>query len=104
VWVDEQKMFQPFSSVIDRGQPVAQSRPPLQAVHTTPAVEENVPMLVKLLRAAHKVGPAEEQALKNQLLLYPDVALADLVLRAGYVTEAELKSLQLAEYWLTPSK
>lgn len=36
--------------------------------------------------------------------LYPDIPLIDLVLQAGYVTEPELKSLQLAEYLLSQNK
>jgi hypothetical protein len=35
---------------------------------------------------------------------FPDVPVADLVLSAGYVTESEMKSLQLAEFLLSQGK
>lgn len=67
-------------------------------------MEERLPMLIDLLKAAQIIGPAEAQALKNQMKLYPDIALVDLILQAGYVTDLEMKSLQLAEYLLTSGK
>lgn len=69
-----------------------------------PAVEERLPMLIDLLKASGIIGSAEVQALKNQMSLYPDVTLVDLVLQAGYVTDLEMKSLQLAEYLLTSGR
>lgn len=71
---------------------------------TTQPLQETVPMLIDLLKQAQFIGPAEVQALKNQMGLYPDIPLVDLVLQAGYVTDLEMKSLQLAEYLLTSGK
>jgi len=71
---------------------------------TTQPLLESVPMLIDLLKQAQFIGPAEVQALKNQMNLYPDISLVDLVLQAGYVTDPEMKSLQLAEYLLTSQK
>lgn len=71
---------------------------------TTQPLLESVPMLIDLLKQAQFIGPAEVQALKNQMNLYPDISLVDLVLQAGYVTDPEMKSLQLAEYLLTSNK
>ncbi len=66
-----------------------------------PAVEEPIiklPQLVHLMEQAQIIGPTEVLALTNQTKLAPEVPIEDLILSAGYVTEAELKSLQLAEY------
>lgn len=71
---------------------------------TTQPLQESVPMLIDLLKQAQFIGPAEVQALKNQMNLYPDIPLVDLVLQAGYVTDPEMKSLQLAEYLLSANK
>lgn len=71
---------------------------------TTQPMLETVPMLIDLLKQAQFIGPAEVQALKNQMNLYPDISLVDLVLQAGYVTDPEMKSLQLAEFLLTSNK
>ncbi len=82
---------------------VAPEPQPVQMVTTQP-MQEAVPMLIDLLKQAQFIGPAEVQALKNQMQLYPDIPLVDLVLQAGYVTDPEMKSLQLAEYLLTSGK
>ena len=71
---------------------------------TTQPMEEKLPMLIELMKEAQFIGPAEVQALKNQMSLYRDIPLIDLVLQAGYVTEPQMKSLQLAEYLLTTQK
>jgi hypothetical protein len=52
------------------------------------------------MKEAQFVGAAEVQALTNQMRSFPDVSLAELVLSAGYVTESEMASLQLAEILL----
>ncbi len=71
---------------------------------TTQPLQETLPMLIDLLKQAQFIGPAEVQALKNQMSLYPDIPLVDLVLQAGYVSDLEMKSLQLAEYLLSSGK
>jgi hypothetical protein len=76
---------------------------PVQMI-TTQTLQETLPMLIDLLKAAQFIGPAEVQALKNQMNLYRDIPLVDLVLQAGYVTDPEMKSLQLAEYLITSGK
>lgn len=76
---------------------------PVQMVTTQP-LQETLPMLIDLLKQAQFIGPAEVQALKNQMSLYPDIPLVDLVLQAGYISDLEMKSLQLAEYLLTSGK
>ncbi|MBX9940236.1 MAG: hypothetical protein K2Y32_13330 [Candidatus Obscuribacterales bacterium] len=73
-------------------------------VTTQPIVQQPLPMLVELLKEAHFIGAAEVQALTNQMRSFPDVPLADLILSAGYVTDSEMKSLQLAEYLLSQGK
>ena len=73
-------------------------------VTTQPIVHQPLPMLVELMKEAQFIGAAEVQALTNQMRSFPDVALADLVLSAGYVTDSEMKSLQLAEYLLSQGK
>lgn len=76
---------------------------PAQMV-TTQQIDDTLPKLIELMKAAQFTGPAEVQALINQMNLYPDIPLKDLVLQAGYVTEPELRSLELAEYLLTQGK
>ncbi|MBK7748298.1 MAG: hypothetical protein IPP57_27395 [Candidatus Obscuribacter sp.] len=76
-------------------------RPPQPLMVTTqPIVHQPLPMLVELMKEAQFVGAAEVQALTNQMRSFPDVSLAELVLSAGYVTESEMASLQLAEILL----
>lgn len=70
-------------------------------VTTQPIVHQPLPMLVELMKEAQFVGAAEVQALTNQMRSFPDVSLAELVLSAGYVTESEMASLQLAELLLS---
>lgn len=71
---------------------------------TTLPLPESAPMLIDLLEQAQFIGPAEVQALTNQMNLYPDISLVDLVLQAGYVTDSEMKSIQLAEYLISSGK
>src|SRR5690606_3767443 len=76
---------------------------PVQMVTTQP-MEEKLPMIIELLKESGFIGPAEVQALKNQMALYRDIPLHDLIMQAGYVSEPQMKSLQLAEYLLTTEK
>lgn len=78
---------------------------PSQMVRTQPIADSFVlPTLIELLKYAQIIGPAEVQALSNQMTIAPEVPLSDLVLSAGYVTESELRSLQLAEMLLSQKK
>jgi len=77
--------------------------PPPQMVRTQP-IEPTMPLLFDLLKSAQIIGPADIQALTNQMTLAPEIPLQELVLSAGYVTDQELKSLQLAEYLLSQGK
>ena len=63
-----------------------------------------LPQLVNLMEQAQIIGSAEVLALTNQSKLAPEIPIEDLILSAGYVTEAELKSLQLAEYLFRQGK
>ncbi|MCA9817275.1 MAG: hypothetical protein R3C24_08535 [Cyanobacteriota/Melainabacteria group bacterium] len=83
-------------------EPIPETQP-IQMV-TTQQIDDSLPKLIELMKNAQFTGPAEVQALLNQMKLYPDIPLIDLVLQAGYVTEPELKSLQLAEYLLSQNK
>lgn len=69
-----------------------------------PVVEERMPAVIELLKAARLIGPTEVLALKNQMRAFPEVSAVDLLLSAGYVTEAEMKSLQLGEFLLGQGK
>ena len=71
---------------------------------TQPIVPQPLPTLIELLRVAQIIAAAEVQALTNQMRSFPDVPVADLVLSAGYVTEGEMRSLQLGEYLLGQGK
>ncbi|HEY9777943.1 MAG TPA: hypothetical protein V6C81_29545 [Planktothrix sp.] len=75
----------------------------LQMVRTQP-IEDSLHILIELLKYAQIIGPAEVQALTNQMSIAPEVAVSELILSAGYVTEQEMKSLQLAEYLLSQEK
>lgn len=67
-------------------------------------LEEKLPMLIELLKYSNIIGPAEVQALLNQMQIAPEIPLVELILNAGYVTDTEMKSLQLAEYLLNQGK
>jgi hypothetical protein len=71
---------------------------------STQQITPHLPMLVQLLREAQIIGPAEVQALSNQMNIAPEIPAHELVLSAGYVTDLELKSLQLAEFLLSQGK
>ncbi len=82
----------------------ANSAPPASAEPaqvTSQPPQEAVPMLIQLLTEAQIIGAAEVQALKNQMRIYPDISLAELVLHAGYVSAPEMKNLQMAEYLIS---
>lgn len=77
---------------------------PVAVLHKTQQITPNLPPLVEMLREAQIIGPSEVQALNNQMNHAPEIPVHELVLRAGYVTDLELKSLQLAEYLLSQGK
>jgi hypothetical protein len=74
-----------------------------QMIKTEP-ITASLPPLVELLKYAQIIGPAEVQALSNQMQMAPEIPITDLVLSAGYVTEQEMKSLQLAEFLLSQGR
>lgn len=84
--------------ISERGEPTA-----VQMIRTE-QITAALPPLVELLKYAQIIGPAEVQALVNQMQLAPEIPIVDLVLSAGYVTEQEMKSLQLAEFLLSQGK
>ncbi|MBS1996521.1 MAG: hypothetical protein JSS86_09435 [Cyanobacteria bacterium SZAS LIN-2] len=67
-------------------------------------VEERLPAVIELLKAARLIGPTEVLALKNQMRAFPEVSAVDLLLSAGYVTDGEMKSVQLGEFLLGQGK
>jgi hypothetical protein len=71
---------------------------------TTQQTIQPLPTLVELLKHAQIIGAVEVQALVNQMSVAPEVPVQELVLSAGYVTDLELKSVQLAEYLLAQGK
>lgn len=89
--------------LIESPDELVQDAQPIQMV-TTQQIDDSLPKLIELMKAAQFVGPAEVQALLNQMKLYPDIPLTELVMQAGYVTEPEMRSLELAEYLLTQGK
>ena len=79
----------------------------LEAPVAQPIVEVvpfELPQLVNLMQQAQIIGAAEVLALTNQTKLAPEIPIEDLILSAGYVSESELKSLQLAEYLFRQGK
>ena len=75
----------------------------VQLAKTQPIVAE-LPSLVRLLKEAQIIGPAEVQALTAQMALAPEVPIERLVLDSGYVTQQEMYSLKLAETLLEQGK
>lgn len=67
----------------------------------TVPLEEKLPLLIDMLKACRVIGPAEVQALKNQMAIAPEIPLKELVLSAGYVTDTQMQSLQVGEYLLS---
>lgn len=82
-------------------QPAAEAQP---AAETFVQPEPETPLLIVLLRLAQLIEPVEEQALKNQSQRFPDIPVADLIMRAGYVPNSDMKVLQIAEYLITSGK
>jgi hypothetical protein len=76
---------------------------PMQMVRTVP-MDQKLPMQIELLKHAQIIGPAEVQALTNQMSIAPEIPVSELILSAGYVTDAEMKSIQLAEVLLSQGK
>lgn len=75
----------------------------VQLAKTQPIVVE-LPSLVRLLKEAQIIGPAEVQALTAQMSLAPEVPIERLVLDSGYVSQQEMYSLNLAESLLEQGK
>lgn len=76
----------------------------VQMVRTQPIVAAQLPTLIELLKYAQIIGPAEVQALSNQMSIAPEIPVKELILSAGYVTDQEMNSLWLAESLLSQSK
>lgn len=101
-WLIEQKAIGEDGSLEPEAIPVAQPTAPLpkpQAI--TVPMEEKLPLLIDMLKACRVIGPAEVQALKNQMAIAPEIPLKELVLSAGYVTDTQMQSLQVGEYLLS---
>lgn len=77
---------------------------PIQLVRTQQIVADQLPTLIELLKYSQIIGPAEVQALTNQMQIAPEIPVKELILSAGYVTETEMNSLQLAETLLSQEK
>jgi hypothetical protein len=93
--------FIPETGVLE---PIASQEPEPSPMVKTQPIEVKLPMVIELLKYAGIIGPAEVQALTNQMNIAPEVPVIELVLSAGYVTSAEMKSLQLAEHLLSQEK
>jgi hypothetical protein len=78
-------------------------RPAAQMVTTQPMTDV-MPKIIELMKAAQIIGVAEVHALRNQMALYPNISVIDLISQAGYVNDAEVQSLQLAEDLLSQGK
>jgi hypothetical protein len=65
---------------------------------------EQLPKLVYLMQQAQIIGQPEVLALTNQINLAPEVTIEELILSAGYLSENELKSVQLGEFLLQQGK
>ena len=103
-WLIEQKAIGEDGSLEPDVVPVATQQaaaavPKPQAI--TVPLEENLPLLIDMLKACRVIGPAEVQALKNQMAIAPEIPLKELVLSAGYVTDTQMQSLQVGEYLLS---
>ena len=91
----------PVDGTIDFVEPSRAQEPVAPMRQTQQMPIPSLPPLVELLRESQIIGPAEVQALTNQMHIAPEIPVHELVLSAGYVTDQELKSLQLAEYLLS---
>lgn len=69
-----------------------------------PVAPQRLPALIELLQTAKIIGASEVQALTNQMRMFPGVSAVDLILSAGYVTDSEMKSVQLGEFLLGQGK
>jgi hypothetical protein len=94
----------PEDGTIDFVEPPQKAVAEAPQLVTTQQVAPLLPTLVELLKQAQIIGAAEVQALVNQMSLAPEIPVQELILSAGYVTDLELKSLQLAEYLLSQGK
>ncbi|HEY9683759.1 MAG TPA: hypothetical protein V6C86_19415 [Oculatellaceae cyanobacterium] len=102
-WLIERKVIPEDGTLEAISQAQGREPEPVQMVKTQP-IESKLPTLIELLKYAGIIGPAEVQALTNQMNIAPEVPLVELVLSAGYVTAQEMKSLQLAELLLSQQK
>jgi hypothetical protein len=80
------------------GSPVSPKPVPAQAA------PQRLPAVIELLRSARLIEDSEVQALTNQMRSFPGVSVVELILSAGYVTESEMKSVQLGEFLLGQGK
>jgi hypothetical protein len=102
-WLIEQKAIGEDGSLEAEVVPslvTAQEAVPKPQAITVP-LEEKLPLLIDMLKACRVIGPAEVQALKNQMAIAPEIPLKELVLSAGYVTDTQMQSLQVGEYLLS---
>lgn len=102
-WLIEQKAIGEDGSleaeVVPTPVTTQEAVPKPQAI--TVPLEEKLPLLIDMLKACRVIGPAEVQALKNQMAIAPEIPLKELVLSAGYVTDTQMQSLQVGEYLLS---
>lgn len=102
-WLIEQKAIGEDGSleaeVVPTVAATQEAVPKPQAI--TVPLEEKLPLLIDMLKACRVIGPAEVQALKNQMAIAPEIPLKELVLSAGYVTDTQMQSLQVGEYLLS---
>lgn len=101
----EQVPTEQAAQVLSEPAAAEQAAPEVQQVEQ-PSVqpEPDTALLIVLLRMAQLIEPVEEQALKNQSQRFPDIPVADLIMRAGYVPNSDMKVLQIAEYLITSGK
>ena len=99
-WLLEQGAI-PSDGTIDFLESVKTQKAAAPAVAEIPA---NLPQVVYLLQQAHIIDQPEMLALANQIKLAPEMSIEELILSAGYLSEKELKSVQLAEYLLKQGK
>jgi hypothetical protein len=97
-WLLEQEAI-PADGTIDFLE-VAKAEKPAEPV----TIPSQLPQLVYLMQQAQIIGQPEVMALTNQIKLAPEVTIEELILSAGYLSENELKSVQLGEYLLKQGK
>lgn len=66
------------------------------AATKTDTTRISIPLLLEMLFVAKKISMDEVQAIVHQSFQYPDIAVAELILQAEYLTEEELHSIELA--------